>query len=273
MRITFLGGGNMASAILTGLAARGASDLQLHVVDPSIEKCEELQARFGVTHSREASSEDVTADVIVLAVKPQHLKDLCARIVPWMKQQLVLSIAAGITTGTLTDWLGGYQRVVWMMPNTPAQVQCGMAGLYAGPAVTAADRSAADTLARSIGQAIWVDDEAQMHRVTAISGSGPAYVFYFVEALTQAALEMGFDTVQAHLLAEQTAIGAIRLLESSGEAADSLRAKVTSKKGTTEQGILSLEREDLVGAVSRAARRAEARSIELGEILARGEPL
>lgn len=267
MRITFIGGGNMAAAIIAGLHAAGNRDLDIHVVDRNLDKGERFAREYGATFSVALTQADVATDVLVLAVKPQQLAELAAQITPWLQQQLVISVAAGVNTGKLASWLGGYRKLVWVMPNTPAQVGAGIAGAYATPAVSDAERAITTRLLSAVGQTIWLDDESRMNQLTAITGCGPAYVFLMVEALAAAAANFGFDAATAQQMAQGTFAGAIKLLEASGEAPADLRAKVTSKKGVTEQGILSLQSDDLFGVVQRAALRAEARAIEMGQQL------
>lgn len=267
LRITFIGGGNMATAILSGLAQLTDWPMQCNVVDPNAEQCQRLAAQYGVSYSLSLVPANVAADVIVLAVKPQNLADIAAQIAPHLQQQLVISIAAGIGSAKLSAWLGDYQRLVRVMPNTPAQVGAGISGLFATASVDSAQRQLATRLFESVGSVLWLDDEAYMDKITAISGCGPAYVFYMIEALEAAARDLGFDAASASLLAEQTFTGAIKLLQNSTDTPTSLRAKVTSKKGVTEQGIASMEQSDLFGLISRATQSAEARSIELGKTL------
>lgn len=267
MRITFIGGGNMAGAILAGLHARYANDMALHVVDRNADKGERFAREFGATHSLALSPADLDADVLVLAVKPQQLKEMAAQIAPSLHTQLVVSVAAGVRTTKLSGWLGGYRKLVWVMPNTPAQIGAGLSGMYATDAVSEAERATAARLFEAVGQVVWLDDEARMDNLTAITGCGPAYVFLLVEALASAAQAQGFDADTARRMAEGTFFGAVKLLERSGEPAGELRAKVTSKKGVTEQGILSMQADDIAGLMARAAEKARLRSIEMGEML------
>lgn len=271
MRITFIGGGNMAGAIIAGLATLGRRDLSIHVVDRNPEKCERMKAEYGITYSNLLCEADVASDIVVLAIKPQQLKALATQLSPWIQQQLIVSVAAGIRTDSLATWLGNYNRIVRVMPNTPSQVLQGMSGLFATDSVSSDEKNVVDTLFAAVGKTVWVNSEAGIDKITAISGSGPAYVFYMVEALASAARELGFDADMADVLAAQTFKGAIALLDASGEAPATLRANVTSKKGTTEQGILSLTEDNLAAIVTKAARRAEARAIELGNELAAAE--
>lgn len=267
LRITFIGGGNMAAAIMAGLSKLDSLALQLHVVDRNLDKCQRFANDYAATFSLALTPADLASDVIVLAIKPQQLQEVAAQIAPHLQAQLVISVAAGVSTGKLSAWLSGYRQIVWVMPNTPAQVGAGVSGLYATPEVSPAARELAGRLFDSVGACVWLNDEAQMDKLTAISGCGPAYVFYMVEALENAARELGFDAETAAILGGATFAGAVKLLASAGETPAALRAKVTSKKGVTEQGILSMQADDLFGLVTRAARKAEARSVELGASL------
>jgi pyrroline-5-carboxylate reductase len=184
-----------------------------------------------------------------------------------LADQLIISIAAGIRLGDLTRWLGGYSKLVRVMPNTPALVRAGISGLCAAPSVSDADRAQAGQIMGAVGATLWLETEAQIDAVTAISGSGPAYVFYFIEALQQAALELGFDPEAARRLALQTFAGSVQLATQSEEAPAVLRARVTSKGGTTERAIAVMDAESLRAIVARATRAAAERSRELGDEL------
>jgi len=220
-----------------------------------------------VTVSPALSAEAAHSEVIVLAVKPQQLQAVAQQLQPWLKQQLVVSIAAGVRAADLARWLGGYAFLVRTMPNTPALVRQGMTGLYALPAVSAAQREQAQRIMQAVGRSVWLDDEAQMDAVTAVSGSGPAYVFYFIEALEAAGIELGLPAAQARELALATFQGAAQLASGSAEGPAALRAKVTSKGGTTERAIQSMESAAVKDLVIAAVKAAAARSRELGDQL------
>lgn len=266
--MTFIGGGNMATAIIAGLTASGVAGSRIEVADPSAEARDRLAGRFGLSLVEDLG-EAKLHDVIVLAVKPQQLPAVAASLAPRLHDQLVLSIAAGVRVADLVRWLGGYGAIVRTMPNTPAMVGAGITGLYAAPAVHAAGRSTAEGIMRAVGGVVWVKEESLLDAVTAVSGSGPAYVFYFIEALEAAALEVGLAPDAARTLALQTFLGASRLALESGEEPARLRAQVTSKGGTTEQGIASLEAGQVKAAIAAAVKAAHARSIQLGEELGR----
>jgi len=265
-KICFIGGGNMARAIISGLKANGYLMTDINVIEPEAEKRAALQADFGVSATEQLPSVAL-ADIVVLAVKPQQLRDLSIFLGSLLQKQLIISIAAGIRAQDIGRWLGGYQSIVRVMPNTPAQIQAGVSGLYALSDVSTAQRAQAERIMQAVGDVIWLDKEAQMDAVTAISGSGPAYVFYFIEALQQAALELGLNEEQAKTLSLQTFIGASKLAEQSTEAPATLRSQVTSKGGTTEQAILSMENAAVKAAIIAAAKAAAQRSEALGELL------
>ena len=265
-KICFIGGGNMARALIGGLKTNGYLMSDINVIEPDAEKRQALKADFGVSVTEQLPSVTL-ADIIVLAVKPQQLRDLSIFLGSLLQQQLIISIAAGIRAQDIGRWLGGYQAIVRVMPNTPAQIQAGVSGLYAMPKVSSVQRSQAETIMNAVGQSIWLDNEAQIDAVTAISGSGPAYVFYFIEALQQAALELGLNEAQAKTLSLQTFTGASKLAEQSTENPGTLRSQVTSKGGTTEQAILSMESAAVKAAIISAAKAAAQRSKELGDLL------
>ena len=207
MRITFIGGGNMATALIAGLLRQGHSARQISVVEHNAEARARLAADYQVNTYAELGPEAVIADAVVLAVKPQQLKAVAQALTPLLATQLVVSIAAGVRARTLSAWLMGYSNVVRTMPNTPAMIGAGVTALYALPAVQSPQRQMAEDILKSAGSVLWVEDEALMDAVTAVSGSGPAYVFYFIEAMQQAALELGLSSAAARQLALETMLG------------------------------------------------------------------
>ncbi|MCB5190318.1 pyrroline-5-carboxylate reductase [Methylobacillus arboreus] len=266
MKISFIGGGNMAGAIIGGLKQKGFNTADINVVELDAAKRAQLTEAFGVQATEHLPSV-VNSDVIVLAVKPQQLRDLAIFLASFLKQQLIISIAAGISCAALSRWLNGYSAIVRVMPNTPAQIQAGVSGLYAAEGVSMEQREQANLLLSAAGSTLWLDDESKIDAVTAISGSGPAYVFYFIEALEQAALELGFDPEQARSLSLQTFLGASKLASQSDSPAATLRSQVTSKGGTTERAIQSMEQANIKQAIIQAAHAAAERARELGEQL------
>ena len=267
MKIAFIGGGNMATALIAGLAAEGAGT-QVHVVDPNPEALTRLAAQYGASTSGAIDSAVAGVDVIVLAVKPQQMREVAQALAPHLHSApLVLSIAAGIRGADLSRWLGGYGAIVRAMPNTPALIGMGVTGLVASSGVSSAQRAAADSVLRAVGQTVWLDDEALIDPVTAVSGSGPAYVFYFLEAMQAAAVEMGLSAEQGKQLALATFAGATQLAAHSNESLEVLRQRVTSKGGTTHAAITSMESSSVKAAIVEAMKAAAARGRELGEEL------
>lgn len=267
MRITFLGGGNMASALIGGLREKGYSAAGMQVIEPNADAREALTEKFGVRCAEAVDAAALNCEVLVLAVKPQQMRETVAGLPGQLGNQLIVSIAAGLRVADIARWLGGYTRIVRTMPNTPALIGAGITGLYAAPEVDAEQRRLADAILVAVGSTVWVEDEAQIDAVTAISGSGPAYVFYFIEALEAAAVDLGFDLPSARKLALETTLGAARLAASSNDAPSVLRERVTSKGGTTEAALRSLENDALREAIARATKAAAARGRELGEQL------
>jgi pyrroline-5-carboxylate reductase len=265
-KICFIGGGNMARALIGGLKNNGHPMSDINVIEPDAEKRAQLQADFSVNVTEQLPSVS-QADIVVLAVKPQQLRDLSIFLVSLLHKQLLISIAAGIRAQDIGRWLGGYQSIVRVMPNTPAQIQAGVSGLYALPEVTAEQHVQAETIMKAVGEVLWLDEESKMDAVTAISGSGPAYVFYFIEAIQQAALELGLNEDQAKTLSLETFIGASLLAAQSLESPATLRSQVTSKGGTTEQAMQTMEAAAVKSAIIKAAKAAANRSQELGDLL------
>ena len=264
--LTFIGGGNMATAIISGLIANGMDAGGIEVVEPSAEAGGRLKQRFGI-QARSGLDQAILHPLIVLAVKPQQLPEVASQLAPRLKNHLVISIAAGVRVADLSRWLGGHERIVRTMPNTPAMVGAGSTGLFAGKAPGEDDRSRAEAVLRAVGSVVWLDSESDLDWVTAVSGSGPAYVFYFIEALEAAAKSAGLPAETARHLALHTVFGAAKLALEAGEEPSVLRARVTSKGGTTERGIASLESDGLTELVARAVKAAAERSRELGDEL------
>lgn len=267
-KVSFIGGGNMAAAIIGGLIASGATPADIEVVEINADARAALAARFGVVTHTDVSQARLHP-LIVLAVKPQTLPEVAAALSTRLAGQLVVSIAAGVRVADLARWLGGHARIVRAMPNTPALVQAGIAGLFAAPAVGADARSQAEAVLRAVGGVVWVDDETQMDAVTAISGSGPAYVFYLIESLEAAAVAQGLSPATARQLALQTFFGAAKLALESAEEPATLRSRVTSRGGTTERGIAALEAAAVKSAIGEAVEAASRRCAELGDELGR----
>ena len=264
MKITFLGGGNMAGAMIGGLLEKGhpAADLAAVEVVPAAR--ERLAARFGVRAYERAGPEALACDVLVLAVKPQDMRKALEPLRGLLERQLVVSIAAGLRLGDLSRWLGGRVSLVRAMPNTPALIGAGIAGLYAPPGVDAEARARAEAVLAAVGATVWVDDETLLDAVTALSGSGPAYVFYFIESLEQAGIALGLADADARKLAIQTVLGAAKLAASSDDPPATLRERVTSKGGTTEAALKVFAAEALAERIGRGLKAASRRGNELG---------
>ncbi len=265
LKISFIGGGNMAAALIGGLAGKLTAAANIHVVDLNAEARDRLHGQFGVSVAPAIDAAIAGGDVIVLAVKPQQMKEVVAQLAPHVGAQLVLSIAAGIRAADLSRWLGGHQAIVRTMPNTPALIGKGVTGMAATAGVSAAQREAADAILRAVGETVWLDDEALIDPVTAVSGSGPAYVFYFLEAMQQAAQEMGLSAEQGNALAIATFTGAAQLAAQSADPVSVLRERVTSKGGTTYAALTSMEESGVREAIVKAMKAAAARGRELGE--------
>lgn len=265
MKACFIGAGNMASALIGGLLAGGTPAADLSAVDIDPGQRDRLAARHGVTTHEHGATALATADCVVLAVKPQQLPAVAAALAAHVAGRLVVTIAAGVRIADLSRWLGGHARIVRAMPNTPALIRQGISGLYAAPEVTAADRERAARILGAVGEVIWVDREPLIDAVTAVSGSGPAYVFLCIEALEEAAIAAGFTPAQARSLAVRTFAGAGALAAAESEPPAVLRARVTSRGGTTERGIAALEAGGLRAAMREAVAAALSRAVELGD--------
>jgi pyrroline-5-carboxylate reductase len=265
MKIAFIGGGNMASALLGGLAGKLTAGCNIHVVDPNADALARLKERFGVSTAAGVDAAVYEVDVIVLAVKPQQMRDVAAALLPHLCGQLVLSIAAGIRAVDLSRWLGGHNAIVRCMPNTPALIGQGITGMVATAGASDAQKEAAEAILRSVGATVWLAEESLIDPVTAVSGSGPAYVFYFIEAMQQAAQEMGLTAEQGMQLAIATFTGASQLAAQSDEPVSVLRERVTSKGGTTYAALTSMEQSGVKQAIVKALHAAAVRGKELGD--------
>lgn len=267
MKIAFIGGGNMARAIIGGLVDKGTAPTDIVVVEIDGAARLKLMADFGVTTVAAPDAQLATATAVILAVKPQQMREVATKVGGLAGDPLFVSIAAGIRLENLTRWLGGRVRVVRAMPNTPALVHAGVTGLYAPPAVDRDDREAAENLLASVGATLWFEREEDLDAVTAVSGSGPAYVFYAMEALEEAARRLGLAEGASRSLALWTFVGAAKLAIERGESPATLRAQVTSKGGTTERALEVLEAAGVKEVFIDAVRSACERSRELGDTL------
>lgn len=263
--ITFIGAGNMARSLIVGLL-QDQANVVLRVADPDQHQLDAIRKHWPAVMTTTDNLEAMPgADVVVLAVKPQIMREVSENLASnaQLSRPLFVSIAAGIREEALNRWLGGNQAIVRCMPNTPALVQAGATGLYANQHVSDSQRSAAESLLRAVGITVWFDDETKLDAVTAISGSGPAYFFLVMEAMQAAATQLGLRQEEAHLLIVQTALGAAKLALESDDLPGELRQKVTSKGGTTEAALHVLTTGGLHDLFAQALQAAASRSREL----------
>ncbi len=270
MKITFLGGGNMANALIGGMLKKGFAASDIVVVDPGSEARDKLTQTYGVGCHASAEALNTAGDLLVLAVKPQQMMDAVLPFVAKLGNAVVVSIAAGLDIATLARFLGGHRKIVRCMPNTPALIGAGITGLCAAPEVDDNERAAAERVLSAVGSTVWIAEEGKMDGVTALSGSGPAYVFLFIEALQQAAADLGFTPEQGRQLAIETVQGAAALAAQSTEPASVLRERVTSKGGTTEAALRTMAEQGVKEGIVAGVKAAEARGRELGKLLGAG---
>jgi pyrroline-5-carboxylate reductase len=263
-RIAFIGGGNMAQAIIGGLLRQGQPRSGIDVVEPLEQARTALADGLGVSAQAQAGAFLEQAQMVIWAVKPQTFKDAALPVRSFSQHALHLSVAAGIPSSSIAQWLGN-ERVVRAMPNTPALIGKGITGLYARPMVTKADKDWVSQVIETTGQVVWLNNEGQLDAVTALSGSGPAYMFYFMEAMIEAGVGMGLDPQQAHQLAVATFIGAGELAHTSSEPPEVLRQRVTSKGGTTHAAISAMDASGVKAHFVQAIRAAQQRAQELAE--------
>ena len=269
MNVALLGGGNMASALVGGLLAKGFPPASISI----IEKLEAPRAKLALDYRVHVSAQPdaitQAADTLVLAVKPQDLRGALAPLGSIVTGKLVLSIAAGVRLADISRWLGGHDRLVRSMPNTPALIGAGISALYAPGAVGAEDRARAERILAAVGQTVWVQDERLLDPVTALSGSGPAYVFWFIEHLAAAGTALGLAEETARKLALQTVLCAAQLAAKGTEPVSVLRERVTSRGGTTEAALRVFAEEQMAERLAKALEAASRRGAELGEQLGR----
>ena len=267
MNIAFIGGGNMAAALIGGMLRKGFGPASILVVEISAEGRERMAREHGVAAlaAPDASLRDV--DLIVMAVKPQNMREAATALAPHISNQTVLSIAAGTRIGDLGRWLGGHAKLVRTMPNTPALIGQGISALFAAPEVEISRRMDAERVLAAVGQTVWVESEDLLDPVTALSGSGPAYVFYFLEALQAGGRALGLEDQTARRLALQTVVGAAQLAAQSTESFATLRERVTSKGGTTAAALAVMQECGIAENIARAMKAASERGHEMGEVL------
>ena len=268
MNLAFIGGGNMARAIIGGLVSKGSAKASnITVIEIEAVARLKLISEFGVQAVDKPGPELAKADVVIFAVKPQQMREAAQSVAKLLEDPLIVTIAAGIRIDDLSRWLGGLERIVRVVPNTPALVHAGVSGLYAPTVVGTKDREAAEKLLASVGAALWFEQESDLDAVTAVSGSGPAYVFYAIEALEKAARDLGLQEGASRSLALWTFVGAAKLAIERGEEPAVLRAQVTSKGGTTERALKVLEAAQVKDRFIEAVRAACERSREMGDEL------
>lgn len=264
MSVVFVGGGNMADALIGGMLKSGFAADQLRAVDVSGDARRRLAEKYRVECFDEARKALRAGDVVVFAVKPQQMREAARFSGLRDNANLVISIAAGVTLGSLSRWLGGYARMIRAMPNTPALIGAGVAGLYALPGVSEAERRQAEAILGAVGGTVWIEDEALMDAVTAVSGSGPAYVFWFIEQLAAAGVSLGLTKEISQKLAIETVLGSAKLAAQSADSPAVLRERVTSKGGTTEAALKAFAEQKLAERFLRAVEAARDRGAELG---------
>lgn len=271
--IVFIGAGNMAGALIGGMLAEGLSPDQIWATDPDEKKLDALARHYKINTSIDNNTAVEKANVVVLCVKPQMMKNVCQHIAESLgkNRPLVISVAAGIQTQHMSNWLGDKHSIIRAMPNTPALIRAGATGLFANARVSEAQIALAENILRSVGVVLWVDDEAQMDYVTALSGSGPAYFFRVMEAIENAGESLGLPHEVAHLLTLQTALGAATLAMESSDDLKTLREKVTSPGGTTEQGLHQMNNHKIDRLFEETLKAASNRSKELAQQLGESE--
>ncbi|GAF55233.1 LOW QUALITY PROTEIN: pyrroline-5-carboxylate reductase [Psychrobacter sp. JCM 18901] len=266
-KISFIGGGNMAQALISGLVGCGIKPNLITVADPSSDAREQLAAKGlnTVDPMADPKSAVIGADIVVLAVKPQMMKVVVGAFADVLDNQLVISVAAGLSTDLLSNMLGGYSNIVRAMPNTPSMIQMGATGFYGTDNISAEQKQLATAVMEASGLVMWVDDEEHMHAVTAVSGSAPAYMFYFIESMVDGAVALGLDKEQASALAMQTMLGAAKMAMNSDDAPAELRRKVTSPNGTTQAAVESMQANEIGRQISEAMQACYDRSQALSE--------
>jgi pyrroline-5-carboxylate reductase len=267
VKLAFLGGGNMAGALIGGLIAKGVKPSAICVIEALPAARRRLAAKFRVRASGAPDARTAVADTMVLAVKPQDMRAALAPLAGKVAGKLVISVAAGIRISDLARWLGGHTKIVRCMPNTPALIGAGIAGLYAPPGVSAAEKRRAERILAAVGKVVWVRDEALLDPVTAVSASGPAYVFWFIEQLAASGEALGLPREAAAKLALETVLGSALLAARSKEPPAVLRERVTSRGGTTAAALAVFEAEGLAERFRRAVAAASRRGAEMGELL------
>ena len=267
MNVLFIGGGNMADALIGGLLKGGFDANQIRAVEIDSAARRRLSDKYRIECAAESRGTVRPGEVVVFAVKPQQMKEAARFAGIKDNANLVISIAAGVTLASLAGWLGGHARLVRAMPNTPALIGAGVTGLYALPGVSEAEKKQAETILGAVSVTVWIPDEALMDAVTAVSGSGPAYVFWFIEQLAAAGESLGLDQATSKKLAIETVLGSAKLAAQSADSPAVLRERVTSKGGTTEAALNSFDEQKLAERFIRAIEAARDRGAELGRMM------
>jgi len=264
VKIAFLGGGNLATALIGGLIAKGFDARSIAVIELSPAARERLVEKYKVHVATAPDAAVQASDTLVLAVKPQDMRSALASVAAGVNGKLVVSVAAGIRLDSLSRWLGGHRKIVRAMPNTPSLIAAGIAGLYADPAVSAEEKKKAEDILRAVGEVVWLAEEKLIDPVTAVSASGPAYVFWFIEQMAASAVKLGIPEKDAYLLSKQMVLGAAKLAAASDESPAALRKNVTSKGGTTEAALNVFAAEQMAERLHRAVEAASKRGAEMG---------
>ena len=270
MNVLFIGGGNMADALIGGMLKSGFAPAQLRAVEVDGAARRRLFEKYHIECLAEARGAARPGDVVVFAVKPQQMQEAARFSGLKPGANLDVSIAAGVTLASLAAWLGGHAKLVRAMPNTPALIGAGVTGLYALPGVSEAEKKQAESILGAVGATVWIAEEALMDAVTAVSGSGPAYVFWFIEQLAAAGESLGLSREVSQKLAIETVLGSAKLAAQSGEPPAVLRERVTSKGGTTEAALKAFEDQKLAERFLRAVEAARDRGAQLGSQIAKG---
>jgi pyrroline-5-carboxylate reductase len=267
--IAVIGCGNMGASLIGGLIADGFNPAKIWATGTNDAKLAVLQKQFGINVTADNNKAAAAATVIILSVKPQKMAHVCQEIADTVQQHkpLVLSVATGVRANTMEHWLGSNTAIVRCMPNTPALIGCGASGLYANKHTTSAQRNTAESIMRAVGIVVWLDEEKLIDSVTALSGSGPAYFFLFMELMQEVGEKMGLSPDTSRLLTLQTGFGATRMALESSEQLATLRQKVTSPNGTTEQALKAFEKNNLRKIVSEALEAAHNRAGELADLM------
>ena len=267
MNVLFIGGGNMADALIGGLLKGGFAANQIRAVEIDGAARRRLSDKYRIECAAESRGTVRPGEVVVFAVKPQQMKEAARFAGIKDNANLVISIAAGVTLASLAGWLGGHAKLIRAMPNTPALIGAGVTGLYALPGVSEAEKKQAETILGAVSATVWIPDEALMDAVTAVSGSGPAYVFWFIEQLAAAGESLGLNQETSRKLAIETVLGSAKLAAQSADSPAALRERVTSKGGTTEAALKAFEEQKLAERFLRAVEAARDRGAELGRLM------